>query len=54
MATKKKLDKKDHAGMATAAKVVKGAITTVIGTLAATVVVPLLKDFCMSKFTKKS
>lgn len=52
MATKKKLNKKDHAGMGNAAKTAKAVVATV-GVLALSVI-PGIKHFGLDKLIKKS
>lgn len=51
MATKKKLDKKDHAGIGNAAKAVKGVVT--LGTLVFTIK-SVVKHLGLNKLNKKS
>lgn len=51
MTTKKKLDKKDHAGMANAAKVVKWGAAGVVLVLS---VIPGVKRLGLDKLIKKS
>lgn len=51
MATKKKLNKKDHAGMGNAAKTVKTVVT--VGALVLSII-PGVKHLGLDKFIKKS
>ena len=51
MATKKKLDKKDHAGMVNAAKAVKAVAT--VGALVLSII-PGVKHLRLDKLIKKS
>ena len=51
MATKKKLDKKDHAGMGNAAKAVKAVVT--VGVLVLSII-PGVKHLGLDKLIKKS
>lgn len=51
MANKKKLDKKDHAGMENAAKAVKAVVT--VGALVLSII-PGVKQFGLDKLIKKS